>query len=422
MLFALQSDFAIVSNELQDQIYEIASLDQTGLNETSLRQVEILQRQAQDFEIFRESFQLYNKERQQGNILSNRLEENQKQKLEEQAQIRNVILDTLDAEIRTQQQLLNIEERRYQTIGNLERSVEARQDILRGQQVQELIEIEKLHNKKLITDNDYEQAKQDIEKYYRNEKIKAEVEAYTTIFRAGQEQAEAFYQVSANQQQAILNERKTSIQESFTAENKALTEAKEAGLITESAYEQQLEILQKDKEKQEKKLEYNQAVREKKAAQSQAAIETAINIIESFPNPLNMALAASTGLAQAAIINSQPLPQMERGGLLSGKRHNTGGIHIEAEDGEIILNRNVSKNPFLLQMASMMNESTGGKRLTNLDYAGAKQMNNMSDSIDLKKIVKEVVDGVVSIPVKNVATDTEKTARRVKNLATRSKL
>ena len=293
---------------------------------------------------------------------------------------------------------------------------------MRGQQVQELIEIEKLHNKKLITDNDYEQAKQDIEKYYRNEKIKAEVEAYTTIFRAGQEQAEAFYQVSANQQQAILNERKTSIQESFTAENKALTEAKEAGLITESAYEQQLEILQKDKEKQEKKLEYNQAVREKKAAQSQAAIETAINIIESFPNPLNMALAASTGLAQAAIINSQPLPQMERGGLLSGKRHNTGGIHIEAEDGEIILNRNVSKNPFLLQMASMMNESTGGKRLTNLDYAGSKQMNNMSDNIDLKKIVKEVVDGVVSIPVKNVATDTEKTARRVKNLATRSKL
>jgi len=135
-----------------------------------------------------------------------------------------------------------------------------------------------------------------------------------------------------------------------------------------------------------------------------------------------MALATSTGLAQQAVISSQPLPQLEQGGILRGKRHKNGGINIEAEDGEIILNRNVSQNPFLLQMASFMNESTGGKKLTNLNFGGTSQMNNTSESVNIKDMVKEVVKGVVSIPVNNVATDTEKTFRKVKNLETKSKL
>ena len=75
----------------------------------------------------------------------------------------------------------------------------------------------------------------------------------------------------------------------------------------------------------------------------------------------------------------------------------------------------------MLQMASMMNEATGGKKLTNTPMI-TNNNNVMNESINIKEVVKEVVDGVASIPVKNVATDTDKMARKVKNIETSSKL
>lgn len=48
------------------------------------------------------------------------------------------------------------------------------------------------------------------------------------------------------------------------------------------------------------------------------------------------------------------------GGILSGNRHSQGGIMVNAEDGEIILNRNVGNDPAGLAMASNLNAMYGG--------------------------------------------------------------
>jgi len=126
--------------------------------------------------------------------------------------------------------------------------------------------------------------------------------------------------------------------------------------------------IQKEKEAEEKrlkKLEHDQAVAKKKMQRAQAYINTALAISAAATNdwpipaiPL-MALAAATGAAQIAAIESQDIPSYGSGGQLQGgvavgNRHRDGGIKVlggraEIEGGEYVVNReSTSKNLGLL--------------------------------------------------------------------------
>jgi hypothetical protein len=69
-------------------------------------------------------------------------------------------------------------------------------------------------------------------------------------------------------------------------------------------------------------------------------------------------------LKKCAILNIEMLivfrkkPKAERGMLLTGARHSGGGIDINAEDGEVIINRNSSAK--YLPLLSAINEDGGG--------------------------------------------------------------
>ena len=79
------------------------------------------------------------------------------------------------------------------------------------------------------------------------------------------------------------------------------------------------------------------------AAYSPAAI--AVNVA-SF-GAAGVAAAASFAIAKAALIASSTFsvnaPSKEQGGLIGGRRHSQGGTIIEAEQGEFIINRYISK-------------------------------------------------------------------------------
>lgn len=317
-------------------------------------------------------------------------------------------------------EISNIELERYE--GNLVRFNEATKKQLKLRRDLELNSLETLKEQNLISVEDYEKSKENIEKVYRRRKIEADIEAYKKVFEFAKIGSDAMFQITSNQQNAIYENRNKQIQESFDKENEALTKSKENGLISEEEYNKQIEKINEEKAKKEKKIQYDKAKQEKEAALTKAAIENAINIIEATPNPAAVALAAFTGLTQLAVIRSQPLPQYERGGLLKGNRHAQGGIIVEAEDGEVILNRNVSKNPMMLQLASMMNEQTGGKRLTTTTFNSGMGITPQSEKIDLEKVVENVIKGVSKIPVVNVAVDTNRVVRKVQNLENKSKI
>jgi hypothetical protein len=80
------------------------------------------------------------------------------------------------------------------------------------------------------------------------------------------------------------------------------------------------------------------------------------------PGLAPIAAAAAFAFGQAQQLSIRNVKKAEYGTFLHGRRHSQGGIPVEAEDGEIILNRNVGLDPVGLRMASELNAAYGGAR------------------------------------------------------------
>ena len=91
-----------------------------------------------------------------------------------------------------------------------------------------------------------------------------------------------------------------------------------------------------------------------------------IPVVGAVLAPIAAGVAVASGLANVAKINNIKFAQ---GGILEGNSHAQGGIKMfgkggyfgEAEGGEVILTKNVSKNPELLSAASNLNQMAGGR-------------------------------------------------------------
>jgi TP901 family phage tail tape measure protein len=127
--------------------------------------------------------------------------------------------------------------------------------------------------------------------------------------------------------------------EAIEMEMSALEDKYERGELSEEQY--QLRQTQ---------LRRKAAQQQKDAATFSAAINGANAILQALgnnPPPYSYALAAISGImtaAQIAAIQSQPLPQFAEGGWVTpegwieGRKHYAGGVKLEAEGGEFIVN------------------------------------------------------------------------------------
>ena len=123
---------------------------------------------------------------------------------------------------------------------------------------------------------------------------------------------------------------------------------------------------------------------------------------------LSTATVLASGLQSVKKITSTPVPKAERGmevssgGLLQGKRHSQGGILIEAEGGEMIMNRTATGMflPQLRQMQAIGNGNTGLLRQPFANDGGI-----VSRSIE-RANRSVAISNLQDIRVINVASDT----------------
>lgn len=153
---------------------------------------------------------------------------------------------------------------------------------------------------------------------------------------------------------------------------------------------------------------------------SEATVDIAAGTVKSAaaaPFPANLALIAgfiaSVGGLFATIKNAiskkKPTPKFEKGGLLQGPRHSQGGIPIEAEGGEFIMNRKATRafGPVL----SIMNEiGNGNKGINTTGYfadggqvARSISANGGPSFDDVRQLIAE---SQTTIRVVNVAQNT----------------
>jgi hypothetical protein len=159
-------------------------------------------------------------------------------------------------------------------------------------------------------------------------------------------------------------------EESNSTKTKDLDDRLAKGLITQKVHDDGVAASAAELDKKKAKIAHDQAVRDKALNIMSVIINTAAAIMAQLkigPAGIPLAIAAGvTGALELATIIATPVPKASRGLLLKGKSHAQGGIPIEAEGGEAIINKRSTSlfGPIL----SAMNVAGGGDAFSNQPY------------------------------------------------------
>lgn len=203
------------------------------------------------------------------------------------------------------------------------------------------------------------------------------------------------------------------------------------GLISESTYNKQVEALDQERADKENAIKLKQAKWQKAMAIMNATLGAAQAIIMSLaqspvaygpaPNPMgiaSLALATAMGIAQIAVAASTPLPTAGRGMLIEGASHADGGVLINAEGGEAIINKAATKR--YLPLLSRINQSTGGVPLYGTGgIAGTIQ--GVQSAVEAGIDYDALASACANIPVYAAITDINRGQQRVAMITDRKR-
>ncbi|HEY5592133.1 MAG TPA: hypothetical protein VIK55_14100 [Paludibacter sp.] len=111
------------------------------------------------------------------------------------------------------------------------------------------------------------------------------------------------------------------------------------GLISQKDHDKQVAKSADELDKKKKQIAHDQAVREKELNIFKTIINTAAAVVAALPDLALSILAGVTGGIELATIIATPVPKAATGGLIVGNSHAQGGTLIEAEGGEMIVNK-----------------------------------------------------------------------------------
>jgi hypothetical protein len=151
-------------------------------------------------------------------------------------------------------------------------------------------------------------------------------------------------------------------------ESESLKRKYDKGLISKKSYDAQQLLLDKKLDAEKAKIARAQAIRERLLATFSIGINTAkaiMGIWADFPKvdfgisaAAMSAVVGALGLAQAAAVWATPLPKASKGLLIHGPSHAGGGVPIEAEGGEAIIN--AKSTSMFKPLLSAINRAGGG--------------------------------------------------------------
>lgn len=172
--------------------------------------------------------------------------------------------------------------------------------------------------------------------------------------------------------QAELDERNQALE----SEREALDAKLQAGYISEEDYNKKVKELDEERSKAQAEANYKSQLADWKNSMLEAAISTALGIAKAvaqspFTGGLpGSAIAAALGAVQMGIIgaNKPKAPKFATGGLITGPSHKQGGVLLEAEGGEAIINKKSTAK--YADLLSAINMAEGGVRIGKFAQGG----------------------------------------------------
>jgi len=168
--------------------------------------------------------------------------------------------------------------------------------------------------------------------------------------------------------------------------------------------------IEEEAEKRRQKIKIQQAKDDKKEAMFQIILDTAVNIVKSFPNVLQMAFAGALGAAQLAVVANRPLPQFYKGTDDSPE----GFAQVGERGRELVQDGKTKKWSLTPDKTTVAYLTKGSKVITNTEtervlaqdhngraneYLQSKVIVKDNNKINYKMIGQEVGKAVSTIPV-----------------------
>lgn len=208
----------------------------------------------------------------------------------------------------------------------------------------ELAALQAYYDDALITTEEFEAARAEIEEQYRQAKQMKQAEDAQMYLDSISALNDAINQVE--------NAALARFEQGQEQRKKALDKRLKAGEISQEKYEAEVAKLDEETERKKIEIERQQAIREKALGIMNATISTAQAIIKAMADPGGFAgialsaLAGATGAAQIAAIAAQPLPQFATGGIVGGNSYSGDAVLARLNSGEMVLNQESQQRLF----------------------------------------------------------------------------
>lgn len=217
---------------------------------------------------------------------------------------------------------------------------------LDSQKQQELEKYAEGSDARLLIEEQFQQAKAELEAKYRTENAQAVMDSMGEYMS----QFTALNTAISDIQNAELEQYKQDQEE----KKKALDKRLKAGEISEEQYAAEAQKLDEETAQKEKELALQQAKRNKAMNIMQTVINTAAAIMKIWADVPKMdfgastialtAVAAALGAAQIAAIAAEPLPQFAEGGVVPGTSYTGDKVLARLNSGEGVLTQQGMQN------------------------------------------------------------------------------
>ena len=242
-------------------------------------------------------------------------------------------------------------------------------------------------NKKQIADadnaaNEAEKAKDEFEKW-KLAKNKKQISDADIAEKEAEEKKQLIvntsYEIAKAGEEMLFEIHKNGIQRTLDADQKALEAKRElalAELEAHGATQEAKDRLNKEYEAKSNKLRYDAEIKEWNAQRLKIAVDAALAIAQIWAKQLSTKLEAGIpfAIAESAIVAAQAVaaeavlsknkPVLARGGyaktgaILNGNSHAQGGIDVNMEGGEAVINKR--STAMFLPTLSKINQAGGG--------------------------------------------------------------
>lgn len=239
----------------------------------------------------------------------------------------------------------------------------------------------------------------------------------------------AMFKSDAEYTNAVLQNKKKlqdATKAQINAENEAVLAQMEAASIITDAFSSMINTFAEDNERL--------AAFSKSIALFNIGISTAKAIADGvasassaqpwFMIPVAIATTLATVMANIAkakqLVAKEKEPKYADGGEITGPSHVNGGVHIEAEGGEAIINKRSMSNPLLRSIASAVNVAGGGVPFSNVPILPSSTGTIGIDQDALKQAFTEALKDMPS-PVVSVV-EISQVQNRVKTIENNASL